>query len=312
MKQQVEFLSKFQYHGMDFEYEKKPRRTVKEEGKLPGTNGMYFKHFTAVEKKNKKPQIFTAKAEMEDIVEVIDLEEDEEDVTMEADQVYPKFVAEMKDSNVGYPFQLNVPIAFSRLNLPCFSTDITIQNLKGNIWKIRFYCDSGMHMFTNGWKVFALDNALRKGDHCEFELVDECKMLCQIFRVDRPKRSLEDSENTSTTRGWTIYEESTTKRDLSPKNKNKKARTLAPEVTDTSSCVDKLKSTRHVSDQVDSVDSFLESMGLEKYLSTFKAEEIDMTALKFMDEDDFKSLCIPMGPRKKILAALDSKAKALS
>uniref|UniRef100_A0A7N0U5U1 SAM domain-containing protein n=1 Tax=Kalanchoe fedtschenkoi TaxID=63787 RepID=A0A7N0U5U1_KALFE len=55
------------------------------------------------------------------------------------------------------------------------------------------------------------------------------------------------------------------------------------------------------------VDSFLQSLGLEKYLITFKAEEIDMTALVHMSEDDLKALGIPMGPRKKILLALDSR-----
>ncbi|CAM8898542.1 unnamed protein product [Rhodiola kirilowii] len=59
------------------------------------------------------------------------------------------------------------------------------------------------------------------------------------------------------------------------------------------------------------VDSFLKSLGLEKYLITFKAEEIDMTALVHMSEDDLKVLGIPMGPRKKILLALDYRGSEL-
>ncbi|XP_072972643.1 uncharacterized protein [Typha angustifolia] len=56
-----------------------------------------------------------------------------------------------------------------------------------------------------------------------------------------------------------------------------------------------------------SVDNLLNSLGLEKYTLTFQAEEVDMTALKHMTDADLKSLGIPMGPRKKILLALNSR-----
>ncbi|XP_028797140.1 ankyrin repeat and SAM domain-containing protein 6 [Neltuma alba] len=56
-----------------------------------------------------------------------------------------------------------------------------------------------------------------------------------------------------------------------------------------------------------SVDEFLHSLGLGKYLITFQAEEVDMTALMHMTDDDLKAMGIPMGPRKKILLALESK-----
>ncbi|GAB4841350.1 hypothetical protein Ancab_022077 [Ancistrocladus abbreviatus] len=55
-----------------------------------------------------------------------------------------------------------------------------------------------------------------------------------------------------------------------------------------------------------SVDGFLQSLGLEKYLITFQAEEVDMTALEHMTDQDLKAMGIPMGPRKKILLALNS------
>ncbi|XP_015892447.1 uncharacterized protein LOC107426714 [Ziziphus jujuba] len=57
-----------------------------------------------------------------------------------------------------------------------------------------------------------------------------------------------------------------------------------------------------------SVDEFLQSLGLEKYSITFQAEEIDMTALVHMSDEDLKAIGIPMGPRKKILLALESRA----
>ncbi|GAA0149798.1 RNA metabolism protein [Lithospermum erythrorhizon] len=57
----------------------------------------------------------------------------------------------------------------------------------------------------------------------------------------------------------------------------------------------------------ETIDSFLESLGLEKYSITFQAEEVDMTALVHMNDEDLKAMSIPMGPRKKIILALDSK-----
>ncbi|KAJ1270560.1 hypothetical protein BS78_06G061500 [Paspalum vaginatum] len=56
------------------------------------------------------------------------------------------------------------------------------------------------------------------------------------------------------------------------------------------------------------LDSFLRSLGLEKYSITFQAEEVDMAALRHMTDSDLKALGIPMGPRKKIILALESRA----
>ncbi|KAL6567086.1 hypothetical protein OROMI_015490 [Orobanche minor] len=60
--------------------------------------------------------------------------------------------------------------------------------------------------------------------------------------------------------------------------------------------------------KAESVDNFLKSLGLEKYSITLQAEEVDMTALIHMKDEDLKALGIPMGPRKKILLALESKS----
>lgn len=61
-----------------------------------------------------------------------------------------------------------------------------------------------------------------------------------------------------------------------------------------------------------SLDSFLKSLDLEKYLTNFQAEEVDMKALVYMNEEDMKSLGIPMGPRKKILSALARRKRKSS
>ncbi|KAA8543499.1 hypothetical protein F0562_021006 [Nyssa sinensis] len=65
--------------------------------------------------------------------------------------------------------------------------------------------------------------------------------------------------------------------------------------------------TKKTQQKTEMVDGFLQSLGLEKYSITFQAEEVDMTALVHMTDEDLKALGIPMGPRKKILLALESK-----
>lgn len=65
----------------------------------------------------------------------------------------------------------------------------------------------------------------------------------------------------------------------------------------------------YTSDEHFTVDSFLHSLGLEKYAICFKAEEVDMTVLRQMGDNDLKELGIPMGPRKKIQLALLSRSK---
>nr|XP_016470934.1 PREDICTED: uncharacterized protein LOC107793165 [Nicotiana tabacum] len=71
------------------------------------------------------------------------------------------------------------------------------------------------------------------------------------------------------------------------------------------------KSSYAVEDQP-TVDSFLHSLGLDKYAINFKAEEVDLYSLKQMGDNDLKELGVPMGPRKKILLALASRAKRQS
>ncbi|KAJ7530051.1 hypothetical protein O6H91_15G076600 [Diphasiastrum complanatum] len=56
------------------------------------------------------------------------------------------------------------------------------------------------------------------------------------------------------------------------------------------------------------VATLLQSLGLSKYLLSFQAEEVDMAALRHMNDDDLKELGVPMGPRKKILLALAARS----
>ncbi|XP_038890159.1 uncharacterized protein LOC120079818 [Benincasa hispida] len=67
--------------------------------------------------------------------------------------------------------------------------------------------------------------------------------------------------------------------------------------------------TLYPGDELQSIDGLLQSLGLGKYSILFKAEEVDMTALKQMGENDLRELGIPMGPRKKILLAIAPHSK---
>ena len=52
------------------------------------------------------------------------------------------------------------------------------------------------------------------------------------------------------------------------------------------------------------VASWLARLGLDKYIEAFTANEVDFDALRHLREDDLKELGLPIGPRRKILAAI--------
>ncbi|XXG71194.1 hypothetical protein AAC387_Pa07g0502 [Persea americana] len=70
-----------------------------------------------------------------------------------------------------------------------------------------------------------------------------------------------------------------------------------------------MQKTPFMADEPLTVSGLLHSLGLGKYYIHFQAEEVDMTALKQMGDNDLKEMGIPMGPRKKILLALLPRSK---
>ncbi|KAF6159852.1 hypothetical protein GIB67_032936 [Kingdonia uniflora] len=52
------------------------------------------------------------------------------------------------------------------------------------------------------------------------------------------------------------------------------------------------------------IASLLHALGLGEYEINFRDQEVDMTELKHMGDNDLKTLGIPMGPRKRILLAV--------
>jgi class 3 adenylate cyclase/tetratricopeptide (TPR) repeat protein len=54
----------------------------------------------------------------------------------------------------------------------------------------------------------------------------------------------------------------------------------------------------------DDLGRWLGELGLAKYADLFSANEIELATLRQLSEDDLKELGLPMGPRKKLLAAI--------
>src|SRR5215210_2054563 len=55
--------------------------------------------------------------------------------------------------------------------------------------------------------------------------------------------------------------------------------------------------------------AWLAHLGLSKYAETFAAHEVDFDTLRHLSDDDLKELGLPLGPRRKILAALAGTGK---
>ncbi|WRX21622.1 Sterile alpha motif domain - like 6 [Theobroma cacao] len=72
-----------------------------------------------------------------------------------------------------------------------------------------------------------------------------------------------------------------------------------------------LQRRQHVDNEPFTVTALLDSLGLGKYAILFRAEEVDMTALRQMGDRDLKELGIPMGPRKKLLAFMPPSRRHL-
>jgi hypothetical protein len=54
------------------------------------------------------------------------------------------------------------------------------------------------------------------------------------------------------------------------------------------------------------IESWLDKHGLGKYASMFVDNEIEIGDLAYLSEDDLEKLGLPMGPRKRLLAAMQA------
>lgn len=61
----------------------------------------------------------------------------------------------------------------------------------------------------------------------------------------------------------------------------------------------------------ESLESFLEKLGLADTIDMFKKEDIDLDLLQNMTAEELKETGLSIGKRKKILEALKSKGKSV-
>ncbi|KAJ8628167.1 hypothetical protein MRB53_021474 [Persea americana] len=76
---------------------------------------------------------------------------------------------------------LSIPSYFVRKYLSKGKASISLIDPKGRPWLVILLCTS-RGSFSGGWIAFSLDNNLREGDACMFELVGKCRMRVHIFR----------------------------------------------------------------------------------------------------------------------------------
>ncbi|KAL5216220.1 hypothetical protein ABZP36_007621 [Zizania latifolia] len=100
----------------------------------------------------------------------------------------PYFTCIMCKSHVQPPFQVVVPRSFGPF-LPSKTTPATL-SWRGRSWGMRFTGGQMIQRLEAGWRGFAVDNDLRLGDGCVFELVDGDRVAfrVQVLRAEIPAR----------------------------------------------------------------------------------------------------------------------------
>ncbi|WCJ38024.1 Sterile alpha motif (SAM) domain-containing protein [Euphorbia peplus] len=141
----------------------------------------------------------------------------------------------------------------------------------------------------------------RQDDKWEHDLYDEDEPRVSNRKVSGQDLRLKLQKKNSSQASQSVKSSASGMRDLREKLS---VEVPEPEIKKVASIPPRKKSQQKADS---SVEGFLHSIGLEKYLITFQAEEVDMTALNHMNDDDLKAIGIPMGPRKKILLALESR-----
>ncbi|KAK6159418.1 hypothetical protein DH2020_006732 [Rehmannia glutinosa] len=96
---------------------------------------------------------------------------------------FPFFRHVMKATNVGTSSTLFIPKAFQRKHIPLSRHKFVLRNSESICWTVNVtVASTKLLMMCGGWKAFADDNSVKKGDECIFELVEQNTMQVHIFR----------------------------------------------------------------------------------------------------------------------------------
>ncbi|PIN08678.1 hypothetical protein CDL12_18743 [Handroanthus impetiginosus] len=95
---------------------------------------------------------------------------------------FPFFKHRINNCNVGRKCSLQIPQAFSKMHLSSIKQTMILQNSKGIPWLVNVIINSNKQLLiSGGWKAFADDNSIKKGNVCIFELVEQNKMQVHVF-----------------------------------------------------------------------------------------------------------------------------------
>jgi len=56
---------------------------------------------------------------------------------------------------------------------------------------------------------------------------------------------------------------------------------------------------------------FLAGLGMDNYVKTFREQEIDLETLTLLEDPELKEMGLPLGPRKKIMVAIEERRRAM-
>ena len=56
---------------------------------------------------------------------------------------------------------------------------------------------------------------------------------------------------------------------------------------------------------------FLAGLGMQDWIKTFERERIDMEAMNLLGDNELRILGLPMGPRMKVLSAIEDRRKSM-
>uniref|UniRef100_A0A7N0VG50 TF-B3 domain-containing protein n=1 Tax=Kalanchoe fedtschenkoi TaxID=63787 RepID=A0A7N0VG50_KALFE len=82
---------------------------------------------------------------------------------------------------------LHMPAKFAMKYLKETSGRATLENSEGKQWEVRIGSSNVRITLSQGWHQFAMDNHLKEGDTCNFELLDSVNTLLKVTFVRSPK-----------------------------------------------------------------------------------------------------------------------------
>lgn len=110
---------------------------------------------------------------------MLDLELEEDKTANSVKKGKPKFTQVMKKSAVTHSFWLNIPQRFGRCWFPRGNVEVLLLHQKRE-WRAVFVGERNTCGLGPGWKIFAVDNELKIGDICTFELEDKDNYILKV------------------------------------------------------------------------------------------------------------------------------------